>query len=166
MGLLLAGTAVQAFPLKLAKTEMRTVLRDRVDGVAHEVVYRSNGPAIDESHLRRNLNDKPDGKVHLALVDLGEGSYQLTVRSLDTGRADRFHADVNLVLPKHADCYLGYWDVVDVNVLRNDLADTPNMYLSAGSQGIRVALHKRAEGYFQFLGGELVVTFNVREQCF
>jgi hypothetical protein len=153
-------------PLRIQQTQIRTVLRDRVDGVLQRVAYESSGPVLDERHRRRVSDDKPDGKVHIALTDQGDGQYLLTLQSLDTGTADHFRAAVAVVFPSRVSCYMGYWEIVDFQEVRNDLADVPTVYATAWDSTVQVVLGKRVDGPIRFLGGQYQASFWVREHCF
>ena len=165
-----ASTTALAFdpgaPLKLGKTEIRTNVRDRSHDPQDELVYKSNGPVLDERHLQRNQTGRSDGKVHARLEPVGDAVYRLTLTSLDTGRLKSFRSNVGVVLPKQISCRFGYWTLGDTELESNTLTDSPDFpYYSAGTNEIDVVVDQASGRTFHFAGGELVIRFRVFEAC-
>lgn len=160
------GPAAATEPLKLGKTEMRTNVRDRSHDPQDELVYKSNGPVLDERHLQRNQTGRTDGKVHVNLVSTGDGRYQLVLQSLDTGRLKQFRANIRLTLPTKVSCRGGYWQVVDLNLLESGLTTSPDFpYYASYSNVIDVLVDQAAGRSFHFTGGRMVIEFGVVEAC-
>lgn len=154
-------------PLKLGKTEMRTNVRDRSHDPQDELVYKSNGPVLDERHLQRNQTGRTDGKVHMRLEPIGGATYRLTLQSQDTGRLKAFRANVRMVMPKAISCRFGYWTIGDTELESNTLTDSPDYpYFSAVSNTeLDVVVDQASGRSFHFTGGELVIRFRVFEAC-
>ncbi|MBQ0960088.1 hypothetical protein KAK06_14130 [Ideonella sp. 4Y11] len=165
--MLLTGAAAVADAIELDQTRMHTVLRDQVGGALQKVVYRSKGPVLDERHLRSNIGDKPDGRVHFSLEKLdGSGTprYLLTMQSLDTGRANHFHGYIHVVLgDAGGSCF--YELGSEHEVLRNDLADTSNFSFDVFSNFIKFRLGEGVPGRFQFLGGQFQTVISLNVLC-
>lgn len=157
-------------PLKLGKTDFRTNTRDRSHDPQDELVYKSNGPVLDERHLQRNQTGRTDGKVHGVLESIGESRYRLTLQSLDNGRLKEFDARLQLVLPAKASCRFGYWTLGDPELEENTLTDSPDYpYYSVGGGGgfggIQIHVDQASGRSFHFTGGRLVISFRAYEAC-
>ena len=169
--MVLASGAASAFdtgaPLKLGKTEMRTNVRDRSHDPQDELVYKSNGPVLDERHLQRNQTGRTDGKVHARLEPDGDAVYRLTLQSLDTGRLKSFRANVRIVFPKAISCRFGYWTFGDTELVSNTLTDSPDDPLigSGSNNELDVVVDQTSGRSFHFTGGQMVIRFRVFEAC-
>lgn len=155
-----------AYPLDLDGTVMRTTATETVRGVKHEVVHKAQGDRLDERHLVRNDTGKADARVHIALTQTGDDSYLLQLQSQDLGSADHYRAHVRLAMPREISCRGGYWTMVDVELLQDDLAqDTRGLAWLHLDDRIEIGYRRGQREPFHFTGGQVQIAFRVVEAC-
>lgn len=161
----LAG-ASWAFPLRLNNTQMRSVVEERVPGVRHVIVHRTQGAILNERDLVRNDTGKADARVHASLTQVGDDSYVLQLQAQDLGSADHYRLHVTLDVPNRVSCRGGYWTVADGNLLTDDLVSGAKpVYWWNLNDEIHVAYHRAQRAPMHFTGGQMQLYFRVIEAC-